>query len=374
MLLSPKASFDCCYLSGSWTEIKTDHKLIICDICLSSASFTTAPSAVKPEIQKVSGICRSTSLVTTNLKWNVDNLSDVKRREAFQRDLTTTIENYKEGKGKPSSVNERWSRLTSSLKLSASRTLNVAKSPLIPRRKSALDANQRSKFLYLRNPLNLKLKLRYKDSLSVKSAVFRKHREDKIRDFFENLNGYDPQTRLRMTFKFLRQFKKETGLARKDMRIPLSSWENELKKVSLEPQINSITETDNCPIGPPPTKEQILEYIRRMKSRTAPGNDEINVELLKNAPDSFIDELVELITTIWLRNEVPDVWLRTTQIPIPKIRNPKSLDDFRRITLCSAAYKIYATFLLERLSDYTHIPCIELAFKKTDPATTTYLW
>lgn len=152
VLLSPMTAFDCCYMSGSWTELRTDHKLIICDICVSPTPSIAASSvAAKPEDHKIIGICKATCPVAVNPKWNVDNLSDVKSRIAFQRDLMVGMEGYRKEKGKLKSVDEKWARLTSSLKFSASRTLNKAKPPLTPRRKSALDDHQRSKFLYLRD-------------------------------------------------------------------------------------------------------------------------------------------------------------------------------------------------------------------------------
>lgn len=145
--------------------------------------------------------------------------------------------------------------------------------------------------------------------------------------------------------------------------MPISSWEEELRKVCREPSIQNIKETDQWPIGPPP-KEQTQDYLYKMRNGTAPGVDGINVELMKNATEPFIDEIVDLLQDIWRKNEIPDVWLTTNQIPIPKIRTPKSVDDFRRITLCSVAYKIYTMFLLERLFEYVKIPLYQAGFQR----------
>ena len=46
---------------------------------------------------------------------------------------------------------------------------------------------------------------------------------------------------------------------------------------------------------------------------------------------------------------MPPRLLETVQIPIPKNPRPKNADEYRRITLCSVIYKIYARYLLEQL-------------------------
>lgn len=61
---------------------------------------------------------------------------------------------------------------------------------------------------------------------------------------------------------------------------------------------------------------------------------------------TIITEITELISDIWLRNEVPSEWSTTVQVPIPKKARAKTIFDFGRITLCSVAYKIYSMFLL----------------------------
>lgn len=54
----------------------------------------------------------------------------------------------------------------------------------------------------------------------------------------------------------------------------------------------------------------------------------------------------------WFKNEVPEEWLKTNQILIPKNPNPFATNDFRRISLTNIGYKIYAsTKVLEETTD-----------------------
>lgn len=54
---------------------------------------------------------------------------------------------------------------------------------------------------------------------------------------------------------------------------------------SKDHQINPIPESDGIPLMNPPTAIDIAEYLQKLKNNTAPGNDRINLELLKYAPN-----------------------------------------------------------------------------------------
>lgn len=88
-----------------------------------------------------------------------------------------------------------------------------------------------------------------------------------------------------------------------------------------------------------------------MRNNTAPGNDRLNIELLKYGPPLLFEEISKIIAEAWKSNSIPPEWIETTQIPIPKKSNPKSTQDFRKITLCNTIYKVYARFLLDTLSE-----------------------
>lgn len=79
--------------------------------------------------------------------------------------------------------------------------------------------------------------------------------------------------------------------------------------------------------------------------------------------NKLIDILQIVLARAWNNNNMPKEWIDTTQVPIPKISFPKSVDDFRRITITNAIYKIYARFLLSELQKYAgEIPLYQAGF------------
>lgn len=67
----------------------------------------------------------------------------------------------------------------------------------------------------------------------------------------------------------------------------------------------------------PPSQDTIARHLKEMKAGTAPGKDRINLELVQNE-GTLIAGVTELIVKVWRSNNIPQSWLSTTQIPIPK--------------------------------------------------------
>lgn len=55
-------------------------------------------------------------------------------------------------------------------------------------------------------------------------------------------------------------------------------------------------------------------------------------------------------------NEIPSDWRHVLVVPIPKVKKPKSVDEYRRICLSCTAYKVYASWILWKLQ--TMVPAI----------------
>ena len=297
-------------------------------------------------------------------KWNIKLLKNEKCFTAFQLKLHSELSKLKKSQPAEQSIEKKWTNLSSCLKGSARSTLTSKRKPLTPTRKKALDRLQKAKFATFKDRTNTLAQKEYEIALQERREVFVKKEHQEIQEFFDNLNEHDPQVRTRLTFKFLKRYRQQANKSKQKANIPLSSWEAELQSACTAQQIRNISETDHWPLGPPPSEEQINSFLRRMRNGTAPGVDAINIELLKSAPEPFISELTALIGDIWINNEIPSEWLTTVQIPIPKKARPTSISDFRRITLCSVAYKLYTMFILDQIFAYFEVPLYQAGFQR----------
>lgn len=324
-------------------------------------------SVADPVSNVVSGISKLPPTVTKkdDGSWKAGNLSNADERLSFQLAVTSNIQNYRHNESKLSSTSEKWKALSTCVKEAASKTLNVSKSPITPSRRAALANFQKSKSTMSKNPLNPIHKAELRIARDIKNKAYHSHVERKCDDFFSNLLQHDPQERLKLMYKFLKQFRRNVDVTRRGTAyIPLSRWEAELTASSIDPMVNLVEENDHFPIGPPLSVQRLKEYLARLKNGTAPGIDRINMELFKYGPEVLLNELAELLEEVYLNNSTPTEWLITTQIPIPKIKRPEQLSDFRRITICSTAYKLYAKFLLEELNKFIDLPLYQAGFQR----------
>lgn len=181
-------------------------------------------------------------------------------------------------------------------------------------------------------------------------SVKREHTWKKWKQFFNKIEQIDPSERVKRTWEFLKQFKAISERKPKANCVSQYDW--------LQSVYDSVVENQEIELLPengemiaPPSVEEIKSILNRFRNGTSPGPDEINVELLKNAPDEFLEELQKMIEHIWRENEAPAEILDTVQVPIPKKPFPKEVGDFRKITLCNVIYKIMASYILQKLDD-----------------------
>ncbi|KAI8518836.1 hypothetical protein Bbelb_020930 [Branchiostoma belcheri] len=107
-------------------------------------------------------------------------------------------------------------------------------------------------------------------------------------------------------------------------------------------------EDDSVPTGPP-TLEEVVKAIGKLKPGRAAGDDGITPELLLHGGCSLAGQLQQLFTIIWRSDTVPADWLLGVILPFWK-KGPKDVcSNYRGITLLSVPGKVFANILLARL-------------------------
>ena len=99
----------------------------------------------------------------------------------------------------------------------------------------------------------------------------------------------------------------------------------------------------------PPTKEEVIEAIKKLKNGKAAGPDGIPAEALKADVEMTANMLLPVFKKIWEEEEIPADWKEGHIIKLPKKGDLSNCDNYRGITLLSIPGKIFNRILLERM-------------------------
>ncbi|BHF83999.1 hypothetical protein SprV_0902714900 [Sparganum proliferum] len=98
----------------------------------------------------------------------------------------------------------------------------------------------------------------------------------------------------------------------------------------------------------PPSEEEIVDAIRKLRNNKAPGEDGIAAEIFKSCVDTLAPWLHEVIERAWRDEVVPDDWGLGILVPILKKGDKTRCENYRCISLIDVAAKIFAIVLLRR--------------------------
>lgn len=112
--------------------------------------------------------------------------------------------------------------------------------------------------------------------------------------------------------------------------------------------------TDNVPTvvdeeGPTITQDEVESAIKRLKNNKAPGPDQIHGEVLKLLDREQMKLLTNLFNKVYTSGQLPNDWLLSTFIPIPKKTNASKCSDHRIISLMSHVLKAFLNILQARV-------------------------
>ena len=122
----------------------------------------------------------------------------------------------------------------------------------------------------------------------------------------------------------------------------------------------------------------VESLFTKLNVKKAAGPDSIRGKLLKVCASQLCSVFANLFN--WSLREccVPSVWKNSAIYPIPKKKNPSSLNDYRPVALTSIVMKCFEKPVLRRLLTFTneHLDPLQFAYKPhrgTDDAILTVL-
>ncbi|KAL0893269.1 hypothetical protein ABMA27_014867 [Loxostege sticticalis] len=101
--------------------------------------------------------------------------------------------------------------------------------------------------------------------------------------------------------------------------------------------------------GPLIQKSEVIAAIRNAKTGRAPGPDEVMTELIKLIEEDDLEILISLFNKVYTTGIIPEQWLISTFITIPKKSRPKACSEYRTISLMSHVLKIFLKIIHGRI-------------------------
>lgn len=96
------------------------------------------------------------------------------------------------------------------------------------------------------------------------------------------------------------------------------------------------------------TTDEVTKAISQLKDGKSPGPDNIHNEFFKLMDSQSIHWITKVFNEIYDKGLIPQLWLKSTFILLPKIPNTKSCSDFRTISLMSHFLKLFLKIIHQR--------------------------
>jgi hypothetical protein len=115
-----------------------------------------------------------------------------------------------------------------------------------------------------------------------------------------------------------------------------------------------LPEDDSLVVGVLP--DEVEAHIRQLKSKKAPGPDELRDPIFKNLPRIAIVALTVIFNNCMRAHHFPPAWKHATTVTIPKPgKDPTNPFSYRPISLLNIAGKVFEKILSTRLKNFLEI-------------------
>ncbi|KAG1657347.1 putative uncharacterized transposon-derived protein F52C9.6 [Nymphon striatum] len=114
------------------------------------------------------------------------------------------------------------------------------------------------------------------------------------------------------------------------------------------------------------TDEELTETINKLPKNKAEGCDNIPAEFYQSLNSKGTQIILQLINDIYETGNLPDDFVNSIFIPIPKVNKAKDCSDFRTISLISHAAKILLYIIKNRITPIIET-CLNIMTKANIP-------
>ena len=102
-------------------------------------------------------------------------------------------------------------------------------------------------------------------------------------------------------------------------------------------------------LGEPPNLAELQRAVSAMSNGKVAGGSDILPEMVKAGGPALMCALLDLVCTVWEAKAVPQEWVCSNLVPIPKKGNLAKCDNWRGIALLEVVGKVVAAMIQRRL-------------------------
>ncbi|KAK3229199.1 hypothetical protein Dsin_001080 [Dipteronia sinensis] len=114
--------------------------------------------------------------------------------------------------------------------------------------------------------------------------------------------------------------------------------------------LNKLSIIENASLEEKFSKDEVLEALRGCDGNKAPRPNEFNIKFIKDNWDVIEGDFMKLMEEFYREGSIVKKLNKTVIALIPKYVKPKSMKDYRLISLVGSLYKILAKLLANRMS------------------------
>ncbi|KAI5708046.1 hypothetical protein M8J77_015361 [Diaphorina citri] len=127
-----------------------------------------------------------------------------------------------------------------------------------------------------------------------------------------------------------------------------NAWVQYIEKL-FEDHRNNIAEEIRGESGPLILESEVRAAINQMKEGKAVGPDNIQAEFMKLIDEDNLKGITKLYNNIYASSQIPQEWLISEFIALPKKNGAKKCEDYRTISLMSHLLKIFLKTIHRRI-------------------------
>ena len=148
--------------------------------------------------------------------------------------------------------------------------------------------------------------------------------------------------------------KDENGKFTADTNEKIKQWAKHFENLLNRPTANpaslnirsqSLAQGDTNP----PSPEEIMQAIAKLRTNKAAGDDNLPPELFLYGMHELLPHFQDLLLSIWNNEKIPDDWKTAVIVPIHKKGDKANCANYRGISLLNIAFKILEAILKNRI-------------------------